>query len=522
MPVRPKPEDRGPAGPGPSGGGAPVARSGRTSDSGADFQRRREALGWFRVGVRIERQPLTACKPPGLIGRALAGAALAALILSSAPPARAQDDPGASIIRDTEIEEILHQDSDPIFAAAGLDPQAVQIHIISDPEMNAFSAGGQQLFLNTGLILQTRTPNELIGVVAHETGHIAGGHLARSGAMMRSAMGPTLLTLGLGVLAAIAGAPDAAAALVFSSGYFGEISALGYSREQEARADQAAVTYLEKSGQSGRGLVDFFNNFRYQEVFDDEKKFPFFRDHPLTDDRIEALSTRVAQQAHYGAVDSPEAIYRHALMKAKLEGFLNAAYQVAQDYPPSDTSFPARYARAIALYRQTETEPALKAIDALIADQPNDPYLYELKGQVLFEAGRTREAEAPHRRSVELKPGAPLLRINLGQTLIAENDPAKLDEAIETIHRAMSVEPDNALGWRLLSEAYDAKGDPGMARLAAAEQEFYLGQLLEARTFAVQARKLLKKDSPEWRRATDIVLASKPTPDQLKELGVIG
>ena len=465
---------------------------------------------------------MTLPTPQGRLKTAVTGAVLAALLSAPAGPGFAQNDPAISIIRDTEIEAILHEDADPIFVAAGLDPKAVQIHIIADKQLNAFSAGGQQLFLNTGLILEAKNPNQLVGVIAHETGHIAGGHIARSGAMGRAALGPMLVGIGLGVLAALAGAPDAAASLVFSSTYFGELSVLGYSREQESRADQAAATYLEKAGTSGRGLVDFFNNFRYQEVFDDEKKFPFFRDHPLTDDRIGALATRVEQQPHYAVEDGVESIARHTLMRAKLEGFLSGAGQTLADYPETDRSFPARYARAIALYRQTETEPALRAIDALILDQPDNPYLWELKGQVLFEAGRAKEAEPAHRRSVELKPGAPLLRINLGQTLIAVNDPARLDEAIDQIHRALGQEPDNALGWRLLAEAYDGKSQPGMARLAAAEQNFYLGQLLEARTFAVHAREMLKKDSPEWRRATDIILASRPTPAQLKELGVTG
>ena len=465
---------------------------------------------------------MTAPRPLGRLKAAIAGLSVAGVLAAPVAPAFAQGEAGIAIIRDTEIEEILHEDADPIFRAAGLEPTAVQIHIIQDPTLNAFSTGGQQEFFNTGLILETKTPNELIGVIAHETGHVAGGHIARSGAIGRAATAPMLISIGLGILAALAGAPDAAAALIFSSTYFGEISVLGYSREQESRADQAAATYLEAAGMSGRGLVDFFNEFRYQEVFDDERKFPFFRDHPLTDDRIQALATRVTQQPHYGVTDTPEAIGRHEVMKAKLEGFLAGGGEVYQDYPETDTSFPARYARAIALYRQTETEPALKAIDALLAEQPNNPYLWELKGQVLFESGRAKEAEGPHRRSVELKGDAPLLKINLGQALIAENDPAKLDEAIAQGRRAVGMEPDNALGWRLLAEAYDAKGDPGMARLAAAEQNFYLGQLLEARTFAVHARELLKKDSPEWRRATDIILASKPTPDQLKQLGVTG
>ncbi len=465
---------------------------------------------------------MTLREPRSRLKTAVASTVLAALLVARSGPGFAQDGPGVSIIRDTEIEEILHKDADPVFVAAGLDPQAVVIHIIADRQLNAFSTGGQQLFLNTGLIMETKTPNQLVGVIAHETGHIAGGHIARSGAAGRAALGPILVGIGLGVLAALAGAPDAAASLVFSSTYFGELSVLGYSREQESRADQAAATYLEKAGLSGRGLVDFFNNFRYQEVFDDERKYPFFRDHPLTDDRIGALATRVEQQPHYAAEDSPASIERHALMRAKLEGFLSGPGQTFADYPETDQSFPARYARAIALYRQTETEPALKAIDVLIADQPNDPYLWELKGQVLFEAGRAKEAEPAHRRSVELKPGAPLLRVNLGQTLIAVGDSAKLDEAVDQIHRALGLEPDNALGWRLLAEAYDGKNEPGMARLAAAEQNFYLGQLLEARTFAVHAREMLRKDSPEWRRATDIILASRPSPAQLKELGVTG
>ncbi len=434
-------------------------------------------------------------------------------------PALAQAEAAPSIIRDTEIEAILHQDADPIFAAAGLDPKSVQIHIIADKELNAFSASGQQLFLNTGLILETKTPNQLIGVIAHETGHIAGGHLARSGAIGHQALGPLLLGIGLGILAAAAGSPDGAAALIYSSGYFAGISALGYSREQESRADQAAVTYLEKAGVSGRGLVDFFNNFRYQEVFDDEKKFPFFRDHPLTDDRIEALATRVAQQPHVGADDSPEATFRHAVMKAKLDGFLGVPGPTLAKYPETDSSFPARYARAIAYYKETETAKALAAIDALIAEQPANPYLWELKGQVLFEAGRAADAEPAHRRSVDLKPDAPLLRVNLAQTLIALNDPKRLDEAIGDLGRALAQEPENALGWRLLAEAYDSQGHDGLARLAAAEQNFYLGQLADARVFALRARDLLKKDSPQWRRATDIILASKPTADDLKAMG---
>src|SRR5205814_2166209 len=200
---------------------------------------------------------------------ALGSAAVIVMIAAPTAPAYAQQDGGISIIRDTEVEAILRRDSDPIFVAAGLEPKNVQIHLVGDKELNAFSAAGQQVFLNTGLIIEAKTPNQLIGVIAHETGHVAGGHIARSGEIGRAGMGPLLLGIGLGILAAAAGAPDAAAGLIYSSTYFAQLNVLAYSRVQESEADQAGITYLEKAGYSGQGLVEFFNNFRYQEVFSD-------------------------------------------------------------------------------------------------------------------------------------------------------------------------------------------------------------------------------------------------------------
>ena len=374
------------------------------------------------------------------------------------------------------------------------------------------------MFVYAGLIMKAETPNQLIGVMAHETGHMAGGHLVRADEGEKNALKTFLITMGLGIAAAVAGAPDAAAGLMYSASYFATLDYLGYSRVQEADADQAAATYLEKAGESGRGLVDFFDNFRYEEVFSQAKRYPFFQSHPLTSDRIEALRARVEKNPHFGAVDTPEAIEQHKVMVAKLKAFINPPQQTFMDYKESDTSFPARYARAIAYYRATETDRALKLIDALTTDYPNDPYLYELKGQVLFEAGHIKESEAPYRRSVELKPNAPLLRIMLGQTLVAEDDKTKVDEAVSQLNRSLDFENDNPFAWQILAQAYDAKGDGGMARLATAEQNFSLGQLKEARVFALRARELLPRNSPQWRRATDIVLVSQPTKDDLQSL----
>ena len=444
----------------------------------------------------------------------MAVAVAASLVIR--PGLAAAQDQGETLIRDTEIEAILHRDADPIFKAAGIDPSTVQIALIGSKELNAFAAP-RVMGVNTGLILQTKDPNELQGVMAHEVGHLAAGHSARSDEMAHAGMRPFLLTMGLGVLAALAGSGDAAAGLMSSAGYFGTLGAIGYSREQEGRADQAGATLLDKAGLSGKGLADFFDNFRYQEVFEEARRYKYFRDHPLSSDRIDALRTRVEAMPHYKETDSPEARAEHAIMKAKLEGFLNPQVAIVK-YAETDKSYPARYARAIAYYQLKEPDKALRLIDALLQEQPNNPYLWELKGQVLFEFGRAKEAEEPQRRSVELKPDAPLLRINLGQTLIALDDNAKVDEGIGELKKALTQENDNAEAWRLLAQGYDKRGQDGLARLATAEYDFNIGDMTQARIFAMRAREKLRKDTPDWRRATDIVLASKPSKDDLKQL----
>jgi predicted Zn-dependent protease len=422
-----------------------------------------------------------------------------------------------SLIRDTEIEEILFRDSAPILEAAGIDSKSVEILLIGSKELNAFAAPRVMGFY-TGLILESDDPNELQGVIAHEVGHLAGGHSARSDDFNRAGMRPFLLTMGLGVLAALAGSPEAAIGLASSASMFGTIGALGYSREQESRADQAGATLLDKAGLSGKGLADFFDNFRYQEVFDEARRFAYFRSHPISSDRIEALRRRVEKQPNYGKVDSPEAIAEHAVMKAKLDAFLNPQIAIAK-YSEKATDYPSRYARAIAYYQLKEPDRAIKLIDVLLSEQPQNPYLWELKGQILFEFGRTQEAEAPQRKSVALKPEAPLLRINLGQTLIALDDKAKVNEGVTELRKSLTQEEDNAVAWRLLAEAYDKLGQDGLARLATAEYNFNVGDKRQARVFAMRAREMLDKGTPEWRRATDIFLVSEPSREEMRSLG---
>jgi len=420
-------------------------------------------------------------------------------------------------IRDTEIEEILHRECDPVFAAAGIDPRRMHLDIYQG-EMNAVTFSASEEAIATDLIMRTQNPNQIIGVMAHETGHAAGGHIERSGEVEHAGMVPFLLTMGLGVLAAAAGAPGAGAALATSAGYFGELGALGYNRQVEARADQAGITYLNKAHISARGLVSFLDAFRYEEVFDQARRFPYFQSHPITSERVELLTRRAEEQPDWNKPDSPQSIAEYEIMKAKLFGFIEPPQQTFVTYKETDRSFPARYARAIAYYKELETDKALDQIAGLIKDYPANPYLWELKGQVLFESGRAAEAEIAHRRSVELKPNAPLLQINLAQAILAQEDGKRADEAIFHLKKALALEQDNSIAWEQMAQAYDAKGDGGDARLAAAEAHYAVGDMTQARIFALRARALLKRDSPEWRRATDIVLTSNPSRDDLQAM----
>lgn len=457
-----------------------------------------------------------AARRKGLRRRLGETACLLAALTATATPVRAQSGAQPQLIRDTEIEETLHLEFDPIFKVAGLGH--VDLLLVQDNDLNAGTLNGQTMALNTGTILKSETPGELQGVMAHESGHAARGDTVRAGDMARAGMAPMILTLALGALAAVAGAPSAGLALAGSAPGFGQLASLGYSREQESRADQAAVTYLEKAGYSAKGLVDFFDNLRYQEVFSEARRYRYFVDHPISADRIEALRRRAQEQPHYNTPENPALIERHEIMKAKLMAFTESPQQTLMKYAEADASLPARYARAIAYYKALETDHALKLIDALIADYPTDPYLYELKGQVYFESGRPKEAEAAHARAVELKPDAPLLQVNLAQAILAQDEGRRADDALPHLRRALALEKDNSFAWRLTSEAYDAKGDGGQARLAAAEEKYALGDTVQARVFALRARKLLPRNTPGWRRATDIVLVSNPSGDDLKAL----
>ncbi len=442
------------------------------------------------------------------VSRAVVSAALGLMLAASAAPAFAQDDDSQNVIRDTEVESFLKVQTRPVLAAAGLDPDKVHYLLIASDDLNAFSTFHLVIGVNTGTIMQADTPNQLFGVIAHETGHLSGGHMMRTDEIERAGRAPMAVSLGLGIIAALAGAPDAGAAMMASSQEFGALGSLHYMQTEESAADVAGVKAMEKAGMSGKGLVDFFYKFRDVELYSHADRYEFFRTHPLSRERIQALTDFAAKQPHYGAVDSPETVAEFAIVKAKLEGFLEDPIKTFKDYPLTDTSYPARYARVIATYKSGKWDDALTQLDGLITEQPDNPYLWELKGQIYFETGRPALAKPAHEKSVELMPQAALLQLNLGQTLIALGDKDDLNEAVTHLNESVKYEDDDSFAWAQLAQAYDALNQPGQARLATAESQFYDGDYMAARTSAVWSQKYLDATSPEFRRARDIVMAT--------------
>lgn len=437
-------------------------------------------------------------------------ACLAALALLLALPGQAHAVTFA-LIRDAEIEHTIRQLSDPLFDAAGLDVESIDIYILRDPVLNAFVAGGQNLFINTGLLMRSESPEQLQGVIAHETGHIAGGHLSRRYEAQDQAMMKSLIGTALGLAAAAVGAPQLATALMAGGATLGQRDLLAFSRGQEQAADQAAVTFLSRLQESPEGLRDFFEVLQSQNFGLARGGDVYLQTHPLTQDRINFMNDQVKRSPYRGRQLPPAVYEAHERMRAKLDGFLSDPQDVLQRR--TSDSIPDRYARAVALYRVPQLDKALAEIDGLIAVEPRNPYFHELKGQMLFDNGRVGEAIAPYREAVRERPDSALLRIGLAQALVEQGDPAMLEEAVPLLREAARLEPRNAGGWRLLGIAYGKLGRDGPAAMALTEQAIIGGNKPDAQLYARRAEQLIQPGDPEWVRLQDQLRAIEDMPE---------
>lgn len=442
-----------------------------------------------------------------VLSRALA--ILLAVTMMASPTVSFAQPQGISLIRDAEIEKVLRGYIDPIVTAAGLNPSSVKLYLVNDAQLNAFVAGGQNIFINTGMIMTLEKPNQLKGVIAHETGHIAGGHLVRGPEAYQKVETPMLVTLLLGVAAFAAGAPDVGAALLLGSQQVAQRQILAYSRTQESSADQAGVSYLTKIKQSPQGMLDVFDKFADQEILSGQRQDPYARSHPLSRERIAALTEMSQASPYLNVKDSPEDQLAYDLMKAKLRGFIERGDVTLRRYPLRDQSMPARYARAVAYFRAADLNRALTEVDSLIKERPDYPYFWELKGQIYVESAQPKLGIEPYRKAAALAKGDALIEASLGSALVATEDDAVLDEAIKTLRATLLDEPSNAMAWYHLASAYERKGDEGRAQLATAERYYSIGALQQAVQFAGRSLPKLKEGTVDWQRARDIMTSGK-------------
>ena len=440
-----------------------------------------------------------------------------AAIAAPHPLAAQQGGPKLNIIRDAEIEELLRDYTRPILRAAKLGGQNIEVVIIGDRSFNAFVADGRRIFVNLGALYEAETPNQIIGVLAHEAGHIAGGHLARMRDQIASAQTASIVAMLLALGGAAAGAASnaqgvnqALPGLILGPQEMIRRSLLGYARQQEESADRAAVNFLNATGQSTKGMLETFARIADQTMFLSRSVDPYTMSHPMPRERIATLTHIARESPHFNKADSPQLQFRHDMMRAKLAGFADRPDAVMRRYPSSNNSLPARYARAISSYRFGSVNNAVASIDALIAEQPNNAYFHELKGQALLESGRARDAIAPLRRAVSLSDGSPLIRMMLGQALVQSGDNSLAEEAVGELRQALAREPNAALGYRQLAIALGRKGDRANADLASAQASFNEGDFNTARQLASRAQRTLAKGSPGWLRAEDIVSYRPP------------
>ncbi|WP_417318145.1 M48 family metalloprotease [Emcibacter sp.] len=442
-------------------------------------------------------------------GLARALALILPLSMILGPVAQAQRGGGLSILRDAEIEKTIRDFSEPLFIAADLSPASVDTYIVNDRTLNAFVAGGQNIFIHTGLILESSDYNQLVGVIAHETGHITGGHISRFSDGLKGATAMTILGTLLGAAAIAAGSGDAGMALMMGGQHLGTRSFLKYSRTQESAADQAGLTFLEKTQQSGEGLITFLDYLGDQELLSSYQQDPYARTHPVSIERISKLRERVTTSAWYKAPPDPLMEYKFLRMQAKLFGYLKPGETTLNKYPESDRSVYARYARAFAYHKLHQVPEAIGEVNSLISEYPKDPYFYETKGQILFENGFVREASDAYRMAVKYLPGNPLIRVSFAQALLGTEDDSLVDEALDSLKVALARDPANYFGWLQASTAWHRKGNEAMTRYASAERFLLAGDVRGAMVNAKFAMDKLPKGSSEWIRAQDILVTTQ-------------
>ena len=432
-------------------------------------------------------------------------AAICAAAMLAIQPAAAQ-----SILRDAETEALLADMSRELILAAGLLPSNVNVVVINDRSINAFVAGTQDVYIHSGLIEAADNANEVQGVIAHELGHIALGHSITRSENASKAGNITLLSLLLGLAAVAAGAGEAGLGIIGA----GQQAALGkflaHTRGEESGADVAGAKYLSKAGLTGKGSLAFFKklqNLEFRLAIPQEDSYN--RSHPLSGERISLLQEIYENDPAYNTPLDPALEARFQRVKAKLVGYVSEPNETLRDYPESDQSVAARYARAYAWHKSAYPEKALAEVRSLLTDAPDDPYFLEIYGQILLESGRPKEAIAPLQKAVATTNAQSLIAGVYGHALIASEDPANLPEAERVLKAAVARDAANPFACYQLGVVYANRGDTARAALASAERYVLQGNAPLALQSAEQAMTTLPQGTADWIRAQDIAILAR-------------
>ncbi|MBB6503400.1 putative Zn-dependent protease [Sphingomonas endophytica] len=437
-------------------------------------------------------------------------AAVATTVLLLAQPAQAQ-----SLLRDAETESLLKDMSAPLVTAAGLRPADVSFALVNDDSINAFVAGGQTVYIHTGLLQQADSANQVQGVIAHELGHIADGHVITGAQAQKPAMGVYLLSMVLGLAAMAAGGGEAGAGILAAGQQVAMGKYLAFSRVQESTADASAVRYLDTAGITGKGMLEFFKKLQQQEYrFGTKNIDPFMQSHPLSGTRVQTLTADLQASKAWSKPANSALQERFLRVRAKLDGYLMPPPQALQKYPDSDQTIYAHYARAYAYHRAGYPEKADAEAEALVASEPNDPYFQEIMGQILLEAGKPKLALAPLKRATEGSRSNPLIATTYGHALIATEDPAHYDEAKRVLRTAVARDDENPFAWFQLGTVYELTGDEARAALASAERASMMGDDRTAADRARYAMAGIPKNTPDWIRAQDIAMTAQNAVDK--------
>jgi len=433
-------------------------------------------------------------------------------------PAVAQDS-GPSILRDTETEEMLQSYEAPLAKAAGIDPSP-RVWLLGDPDINAFASygdPGENIFIFAGIMMYVKTPNELIGVMAHETGHIKAGHLIRGEVGMEKAMIPMLLSMVVGIAAALAGAGQAGMVLMGMGQAIAMAQMASFSRVQESTADQIAMQLLLATHQSPQGIYDTFARFAQEDAQHDirYRPDPYAADHPVDQDRLANIETKMEASPYRDVKDSPQVTHTFQMVQAKLAGYTLPVNEAIARFPVSDTSEPARYARSMIYLRQPQLQKALDEIGSLIHDEPNNPYFYEVQGQIYLSMAKPDLAIPAYQEAVNLKPiAAPQLRLELAVAQLATERTDMSQQALNNLKIANLTENDDVFTWYETAQAYSNLKNEPMANLATAESFYSGGSWKQALQFATKARRDLPQGTAEWQQANDIIGAAQSQPPQ--------